>query len=421
MTDKVDSHISGTLSDLDRQIVDTVPSGGNWRDLPQDFPSQRIAQIRYGARNGGGSRSTYYGRLRWNRPAYTINTFITRPGNGCFIHPQAARLITAREAARLQTFPDSATFAGPLRARAIQVGNAVPPLLAYHVARMLPAGPVADLFCGAGGLSLGFELAGHELVGAADLDKHAVAAARANAMNPAMVEELDLSDERALRDFTAHLRKRAPNGLATLVGGPPCQGFSTAGPCRVSDPRNRLVQTFLQAVRLTEPAVVVMENVPALMWRGRELLDEFLHELAHLGYNPGVALLHAEAYGVPQLRRRLIVVAQSQGRVQWPIPTHTTLDPAFRQHQPHHDAEHLPAPPDVRHAIGDLPVEPAGDLNELVPLDEPTSDLQMWCRGLIDIEDLVAFASQPKPSLRELDANHRRGPRGAEKRSAEAA
>lgn len=68
MTDKVDSHTSGTLSDVDRIVVTSVPPGGNWRDLPDDFPSQRVRQIRHGAANGGGSRSTYYGRLRNDRP-----------------------------------------------------------------------------------------------------------------------------------------------------------------------------------------------------------------------------------------------------------------------------------------------------------------------------------------------------------------
>jgi DNA (cytosine-5)-methyltransferase 1 len=83
----VTDHVSGSLSELDRLVIDHVPPGGNWRDLPPDFPSKRIEQIRVGASNGGGSRSTYYGRLRADRPAYTINTYMTRPGNGCFIHP----------------------------------------------------------------------------------------------------------------------------------------------------------------------------------------------------------------------------------------------------------------------------------------------------------------------------------------------
>lgn len=392
MTSKVDSHVSGTLSGLDRRIVEAVPPGGNWRDLPEDFPSQRVRQIREGARNGGGSRSTYYGRLRWDRPAYTVNTFITRPGNGCFIHPKAPRLITAREAARLQTFPDSASFAGPMRARAMQIGNAVPPLLAYHIARMVPPGPVADLFCGAGGMSIGFELAGHEVVAAADHDRHAVVAAKANASDPGGVEQVDLSDEAALSALARKINRRAPDGLAALVGGPPCQGFSTAGPCRINDQRNQLVMTFLSAVRMTHPAVVIMENVPALMWRGGAFLDELTDALAGLGYSPDLALLHAEAYGVPQLRRRLIVMATREGEPKWPTPTHALRDPSYPRFQPRSSTNRLPASPAVRHAISDLPAASVTDLDELVALSEPRSDLQRWCRGLIEIEELVTSA-----------------------------
>lgn len=395
MTNKVDSHVSGTLSDLDRRIVEAVPPGGNWRDLPEDFPSQRVAQIREGSRSGKGSRSTYYGRLRWDRPAYTINTFITRPGNGCFIHPKAPRLITAREAARLQTFPDTSSFAGPIRARAIQIGNAVPPLLAFHLARMVPAGPIADLFCGAGGMSIGFELAGHQLVAAADNDRHAVAAAKANAEDPGVVERVDLSGEAALEELTIKINRRASDGLAALVGGPPCQGFSTAGPCRIDDPRNQMVRTFLDAVRRTSPAVVIMENVPALLWRGSAFLDELTDALAALGYNPEVALLHAEAYGVPQLRRRLIVMATRDGDPRWPSPTHALREPSFPRLQPLSATAHLPASPAVRHAISDLPLLAVNDVDELVALSEPRSDLQRWCRGLIDLDTLVPYAPTP--------------------------
>ena len=291
MTDKVDSHRSGTLSALDLDVVHAVPPGGNWRDLPEDFPSQRVRQIRHGSKNGGGSRSTYYGRLRWDHPAYTINTFITRPGNGCFIHPSADRLITAREAARLQSFPDSTTFVGPLRARAMQIGNAVPPLLAYQLGRVIPPGPFVDLFCGAGGMSIGFELAGHGLVAAADSDRNAVKAAQANSPDGELVEQMDLADLPSLTRLARAAMRRAPDGLAAVVGGPPCQGFSTAGPCRIGDDRNRLVRTFLSAVKLMKPAVVVMENVPALLWRGKAFLDELLGELDKLGYNAEYALL----------------------------------------------------------------------------------------------------------------------------------
>lgn len=168
----ITDHVAGTLSDLDREVVRHVQPGGNWRDLPSDFPSRRIDQIRRSAAAGKGSRSTYYGRLMWDRPSYTISTFFSRPGNGCFIHPTADRLITIREAARLQSFPDAYKFAGPMRSRFVQVGNAVPPLLACQLAAMFERGSVVDLFSGCGGMSLGFELAGFELVAVADIDKY---------------------------------------------------------------------------------------------------------------------------------------------------------------------------------------------------------------------------------------------------------
>lgn len=387
MPDFVDSHISGTLSDLDMEVIHSVPPGGNWRDLPDDFPSQRVRQIRHGAANGGGSRSTYYGRLRMDRPAYTINTFITRPGNGCFIHPCADRLITAREAARLQSFPDNVQFFGPLRARAVQIGNAVPPLLAYQVARTIPIGSVVDLFCGAGGLSMGFEWAGHTIIGAADLDRHAVAAAAANAEDSGRIEQIDLADQDNLRSLTKRALRRAHGHVETLVGGPPCQGFSTAGPCRIADERNQLVRTFLNAVKLLEPSTVLMENVPALMWRGRAFLDELIDELAGLGYTASVVLLHAEAYGVPQLRRRLFIKAVANAVPTWPVPTNRMSDPNYPLHQPGAFMGTLPLVT-VGDAISDLPSQ-VGPLDEAVELGPAQSLYQRWSRGYASIDELL--------------------------------
>lgn len=387
MTDKVDSHTSGTLSDVDRIVVMSVPPGGNWRDLPDDFPSQRVRQIRHGAANGGGSRSTYYGRLQNDRPAYTVNTFITRPGNGCFIHPDVSRLISAREAARLQSFPDSAKFFGPLRARAMQIGNAVPPLLAYQVARTIEAGSFVDLFAGAGGMSMGFEWAGHRLAAAADFDRHAVAAGQANSPDGDVVERADLADDEVLRSMAKRALRRSGGSVSTVVGGPPCQGFSTAGPCRISDPRNHLVRTFLDAVRLMEPTTVVMENVPALLWRGKAFLEELTEELDVLGYEASVVLLHAEAYGVPQLRRRLFVKAVAHGHPTWPVPTHQMLEPWYLKNQPAPHSGQLPVAT-VADAIGDLPTECA-DLDDLVMLDDPTTPYQLWARGHLSVDQLL--------------------------------
>ncbi|MBI4635992.1 MAG: DNA cytosine methyltransferase [Candidatus Rokubacteria bacterium] len=384
-------HIAGRLSLLDRQIVDVVPPGGNWRDLPQDFPSKRIEQIRRTAADGQGSRSTYYGRLRWDRPSYTISTYFSRPGNGCYIHPWASRLITVREAARLQAFPDRYRFFGRGRDRFVQVGNAVPPLLAYQLARALEPGPLVDLFSGAGGLSLGFELAGFELKAAVDHDKAANETFRRN-RDKDLTLGLNLADAAQLDNAIHEIRLRAgDDGVYLLAGGPPCQGFSTAGPCRADDHRNRLVFAFLAAVGRLSPEIVLIENVAALMWRGRPILREMLRMLSNDGYESSVALIHAEGYGVPQLRRRLFVLASRAHALRWARPWRRIIEPSYLDHQPAGacDENRLPVFT-VRDAISDLPLDEAPSPEDAVAYaDEPTSELQRWARGELSAADFV--------------------------------
>ena len=74
------NHYASSLSELDMQVIKCVPPGGNWKNIPESVPSQRLAQIRESYKAGKGSRSTYYGRLRPDMPAYTINTYFNRPG-----------------------------------------------------------------------------------------------------------------------------------------------------------------------------------------------------------------------------------------------------------------------------------------------------------------------------------------------------
>src|ERR1043165_3606815 len=110
----IPNHFSAKLSDLDLRMVREIPPGGNWKNIPVSVPSKRLEQIRQGFKEGKGSRSTYYGRLSPSKPSYTISTYVNRPGNGCFVHydPKQQRVISQREAARLQTFPDDFAFTG---------------------------------------------------------------------------------------------------------------------------------------------------------------------------------------------------------------------------------------------------------------------------------------------------------------------
>lgn len=389
---RVHDHVSGTLSKLDEEVIRHVPPGGNWRDLPADFPSARVRQIRESAARGEGSRSTYYGRLAWNRPAYTISTYITRPGNGAFIHPAMPRLLTVREAARLQSFPDEVRFHGTLRQRSMQIGNAVPPMLAYQIGRAIPGGSVVDLFAGAGGLGLGLSWAGHEIIASVDNNHDASRTCAAAHDASVQVLERDLSDADQAEDVINRVRKRIRGGrLNLLAGGPPCQGFSTAGPCRVDDPRNELILSFLRFVQLLEPAHVLLENVVALRSRGRAFLDELTERLSHMGYAVAIRVLHAEAYGVPQLRRRLVLQACARGEEPvWPQPTHAMHPPFFRADQPGIHVDE-PGPRTVGDAMADLAIPLAPSLDTSVVALPAESAYTRWARGEVSIENLLGL------------------------------
>ena len=102
-------------------------------DIPSDVKSERIKRLQ---REGG--HTTCYGRLMPNKPSYTINTYFNRPNVGCNIHYEKDRLITVREALRLQSFPDSYKIVSTSKqGRNMIVGNAVPPLLAEVIANAL--------------------------------------------------------------------------------------------------------------------------------------------------------------------------------------------------------------------------------------------------------------------------------------------
>ena len=123
-------HEMPSMSALDKYIVSHVKPGGNYMDIPSDVPSVRIRRLQ---RDGG--HTTCYGRMLPDKPSYTINTYFNRPNVGCNIHYAADRLITAREALRLQSFPDSyIPVSSSKQGRNLIIGNAVPPLMAKHLA-----------------------------------------------------------------------------------------------------------------------------------------------------------------------------------------------------------------------------------------------------------------------------------------------
>ncbi len=327
MEARIPNHYSAKLSKLDLEVAVAVPPGGNWKNIPRELPSKRLEQIRVSFAAGEGSRSTYYGRLHPTRPAYTINTYFNRPGNGCHLHYDYAggqhRVLSEREAARLQSFPDQFTFVGAHASVQKQIGNAVPPLLAFQIARTLPlVGQYVDLFSGAGGLSLGFKWAGWEPIVANDIENDFLESYRRN-IHPVAVTG-DIREPHIFRHLVEIITRERRDGVPLLViGGPPCQGFSTAGNSRsLGDERNHLFKEFKALVETIRPDGFVFENVTGLLnMEGGAVFEKIRRELQILE-NPLVPwVLNAERYAVPQRRKRLIMVSLPAGwNVSPPAP-----------------------------------------------------------------------------------------------------
>lgn len=129
----ISEHFMPRMSELDKYIISHVKPGGNYMDIPPDVKSERIRRLQ---KEGG--HTTCYGRMKPDVPSYTINTYFNRPNVGCNIHYAEDRLITVREALRLQSFPDSFRLVSTSKqGKHLIVGNAVPPLLAEIIATEL--------------------------------------------------------------------------------------------------------------------------------------------------------------------------------------------------------------------------------------------------------------------------------------------
>ena len=386
----IPNHYCASLSELDLQIVNSVPPGGNWKNIPESVPSERLKQIRKSYAAGEGSRSTYYGRLRADAPAYTINTYFSRPGNGCHIHYEQARTLSQREAARLQSFPDSFRFHGGRGSVANQIGNAVPPLLGYQIAKSLPfKGKFVDLFCGAGGLGLGFTWAGWESVVANDIDKYALVTYQAN-IHPETICG-DISDKSvfdAIVEKCLNAKRQSPRVPFFVLGGPPCQGFSTAGNKRsMADDRNWLFRQYRQLLALVKPDGFVFENVTGLLnMEGGRVFEMIQHELQQTSKHIAVWKLRAEEYGVPQRRTRVVLLGSNKGKPPSGQPERVTqfgdVLPLFSS---------LPPAVTVAQALSDLPpVRPSEDGSAKDYLCEPANPYQALMRGRLTTEEFLA-------------------------------
>lgn len=199
-----------------------------------------------------------------------------------------------------------------------------------------------DLFSGAGGLSLGLKQAGFTIGAALDNDPLAVRTYRHNLGDHIACESIEEVSAQTLMS-----RAGVDVGeCALLTGGPPCQGFSVQRRGPREDVRNRLVLQFVRMVEDIRPRFFLMENVGGLLSKhGQPFLDEFTRRAAKLDYAVHIKLLNTADFGVPQHRRRALLVGERiagvDSRFRFPLPT-TVQRPAT-----------------VRDAIGNLPSPPS--------------------------------------------------------------
>ena len=187
-----------------------------------------------------------------------------------------------------------------------------------------------SLFAGAGGCSLGFKLAGYEIVYATDFDKSAVETYKNNFPNTIAeckdINEIDFSQ--LLIDL-----KLKHGEIDILIGGPPCQGFSTAGPRFWDDPRNLLLKQYVRALEIIKPKWFLMENVEGLLTSNNgEYISETVKAFVKLGYSIRLEKVYSQEYAVPQRRKRVIIIGNRLGiNFSFPSPTTHSHGKIFRK------------------------------------------------------------------------------------------
>ncbi len=167
-----------------------------------------------------------------------------------------------------------------------------------------------DLFCGVGGMTLGFMRAGLEAVAAFDNWESAVRGYRRNFVDH--IHQVSITEDLELPAATL------------IVGGPPCQGFSSAGTRCADDHRNTLVAVFARLVAKHKPRAFVFENVEGFLTGGEgRFIFDLLDPLIDAGYRIHLRKVSAANYGVPQHRKRVLGIGGLGWDPSFPAPTHT--------------------------------------------------------------------------------------------------
>lgn len=247
---------------------------------------------------------------------------------------------------------------------------------------------VFDLFAGAGGFGLGFEQAGFEVSLSLEMDAWACDTLRQNHPNMTIIQT-------DIREFinpqvVKAVSKTKPN---VIIGGPPCQGFSIAGPAQKDpkDPRNSLFKYFAKWVEILEPESFVMENVKGLLSRknaeGENVIEIIKRTFAELDYFVEVWVLNSAEYGVPQIRERIFIVGHRKDfEIGKPQTTHSLNQTYLNGNTPRlFEERNLKPSVTLWDAISDLPSLFAGEGEEIQTYtSEPETCYQSFLRNSND-------------------------------------
>lgn len=216
---------------------------------------------------------------------------------------------------------------------------------------------IIDLFSGCGGSAKGFQQAGFDIRVAVDIDKLASQSFKLNFPKAAVFT----SDISALSGRELLKTAEASDGKEiVIIACPPCQGFSTARrkSQAVGDARNLLIYEFLRIVEEIKPLAFVMENVPGLAKGiGKSIFEDIKIKLTELGYQMVSDVVDTADYGVPQRRKRLVLIGVNNHKIELKFPEKTNQDPA----RPNGNFAFWNT---VRNAIADLPALKAGEISE---------------------------------------------------------
>jgi DNA (cytosine-5)-methyltransferase 1 len=237
---------------------------------------------------------------------------------------------------------------------------------------------IIDLFAGAGGFSHGFKLAGYDVSMAIEIDKWAAETLKVN--NPST--KVILGDIRLFQKETEIKTAINNENIDVIIGGPPCQGFSVAGPKKdPKDPRNSLFIDFSRWVENLQPQMFVMENVKGLLARhngdGEKVIDIIKNRFLEIGYHTTIWALNAAFYGVPQSRERIFIVGNKKLKeIDLPPITHYLSSDSQKLVE-----TSLLQAVTVGDAILDLPVIDSGEgYEEMQYTMMATTDYQKWAR-----------------------------------------